>query len=442
MTTLLKKIHIVSISLILLSAGLLILDFDQANASPGSGCQQHNVWGWAWSDGIGWVSFSCENQYEIGSGINYGVDIDESTGEISGHAWSDRVGWISFNSVDLQGCPEGSCQAVLEGSELSGWAKALINDEWIALSGDITGGGSYGVELIDSKFYGWARGDKIVGWLSFNCEDEGICSQSPYAVETSLALPPEALNAESVVRYCNHHLFPQVATGVTVTFSWDYHSEEGNPQDGYEIHVSEYSHFPSDDRFEKVADISSLSCILNLADDPFWKDELDWNTAYYWRVRVSDGERWSEWLTSQFTIERTHPSPYVIFSYSPESNISSGEVVEFIPEKWDDEFGEMKVSQVYDGSTPLYNWTFEGGDPEMVSTSTATTTFEDVGTWAATLRVTDSAGYYCERTENMDIKVPLPDWKEITPFGKSRLFMAGITEKVRTFTTNIIDYFI
>ncbi len=421
-----KSLILLAVIIIFIPLMLTAFLVDNLKAS-GSECESHDVWGWAWSDNIGWISFSCESH--DAEGVNYGLDIDDHTGELSGHAWSDAVGWISFDSADLAGCPSGECRAVLDDNKLSGWARVLTSDEWISLSGN-----NYGVERFESEFRGWAFGDEVVGWLSFNCEDTGKCSQSSYVVETSFSLPPEALNADSVVRYCDHHLSSQVATGVTVTFDWEYHSQEGNLQDGYEIHVSEYSHFPSEDRFEKVSELSGTSCTLNLADDPFWKEALEFNTTYHWRVRVSDGQKWSEWLPSQFTIERNHPSPYVIFSHFPESNISSGEVVEFIPEKWDDEFGEMRVSQVYDGSTALYNWTFEGGNPETVSTSTATTVFEDIGLWTATLRVTDSAGYHCERVESLDIKVPLPDWKETMPFGKTRTFLAGIVEKIKLFT--------
>lgn len=399
--------------------------------SSSDGCWHHNVWGWAWSENIGWVSFSCRNHHELGTGINYGVDINKDTGEFSGYAWADSVGWISFDSSDLQGCPDGNCQATLLGNrKISGWAKVLSNDEWILLSGNISDNLEYGVELTDSEFYGWAFGDETVGWMSFNCEDTGKCAQSPYKVETLFSFFPEVLNAESTVRYCDHYSYPQVATGVTVAFSWDYYSQEEKPQEKYEIQVSEFSDFPSNNRFEKVADLCSPSCMLNLENDSFWKNRLDWNTTYYWRVRVSDGERWSEWFASQFTIGRSHPSPYVILSYSPDK-ISSGEVIKFVPEKWDDEFGEMRTSQVYDGKSPSYSWTFESGNPETASTPVATTTFGEVGSWIATLRITDSSGYYCEKSESLNVKIPLPDWKESTPFGKSKIFMASIINAIK-----------
>jgi hypothetical protein len=51
--------------------------------------------GYAWNDGIGWISFSCVNTGGCGTS-SYGVTIN-SDGSLHGYAWSDAVGWISFN---------------------------------------------------------------------------------------------------------------------------------------------------------------------------------------------------------------------------------------------------------------------------------------------------------------------------------------------------------
>ena len=93
---------------------------------PTCGDIEHNVWGWAWSENIGRISFRCS-----GGGIDYGVDIDEITGVFSGGAWSSNIGWISFNPTDLAGCPSLPCEARLDlsTSKLSGWAKAAMVEE-------------------------------------------------------------------------------------------------------------------------------------------------------------------------------------------------------------------------------------------------------------------------------------------------------------------------
>ena len=52
------------------------------------------LWGWAWNDAIGWISFDSAT---AGSSYVYEVTISPLTGDFSGWAWNDIVGWISFN---------------------------------------------------------------------------------------------------------------------------------------------------------------------------------------------------------------------------------------------------------------------------------------------------------------------------------------------------------
>lgn len=62
------------------------------NVSGGGGVLS----GWAWSENIGWISFS----YITGGGtFPYNVSID-SAGEFQGWAWNDVIGWISFNCAN------------------------------------------------------------------------------------------------------------------------------------------------------------------------------------------------------------------------------------------------------------------------------------------------------------------------------------------------------
>lgn len=57
--------------------------------------------GWAYSDGIGWISF---DSVTAGSGISYGVTIGAGTGDLSGWAWNETIGWISFNCSNQGTC--------------------------------------------------------------------------------------------------------------------------------------------------------------------------------------------------------------------------------------------------------------------------------------------------------------------------------------------------
>lgn len=131
-----------------------------------TGCTDHNVAGWAWSENIGWVSYSCKNCDQDNNGYvdsagncggdnastlchDYGVDLDENSGVLSGEAWSSNVGWISFN-YSRTGAPPASPDysaggyiAMMSTStyEASGWMRALCAsstnsgdwDGWIKL---------------------------------------------------------------------------------------------------------------------------------------------------------------------------------------------------------------------------------------------------------------------------------------------------------------------
>jgi len=150
--------------------------------------------GYAWSDDIGWVSFS---------GSTYQVVV-QSDGTLAGYAWANpsddpdgtnNVGWISFNAADTSGC--GSA-AKLSGLAITGWAKALSadNNGWdgcINLSGTASDSSSYGVSLLSTGIFqsglldGYAWGSSNVGWISFNCDTGGtgqanICATSNYGV--------------------------------------------------------------------------------------------------------------------------------------------------------------------------------------------------------------------------------------------------------------------
>jgi hypothetical protein len=114
---------------------------EEEESSPLVSCQAHDVWGWAWSDNIGPISFSCENETEIGTGADYGIDIEEETGNLSGYAWSGSVGWIDFTPAGpYPDTPNYPAKVDLQSGEVSGWIKVLNPgdtwDGWIKLGGE------------------------------------------------------------------------------------------------------------------------------------------------------------------------------------------------------------------------------------------------------------------------------------------------------------------
>ncbi len=179
-------------------------------ATPALAGTKHNVYGWAWSSNIGWISFNnCSNPTVPGScsGVDYGVSIS-NTGDMLGYAWSPSIGWIRFGGLDPSGSDGGifpiatgntrsdavlnsnnqiygwarACEVykngcsgslkdsevkVVDGVELGGW------DGWISLRGNP----GYGITksalsssgtLTISALRGFAWGALNLGWIKFD----------------------------------------------------------------------------------------------------------------------------------------------------------------------------------------------------------------------------------------------------------------------------------
>jgi hypothetical protein len=394
-----------------------------------------NITGFAWSENVGWVSFNCYNDHN-GDGIledhcsssNYGVRIDPSTKVFSGYAWSENIGWITFNESELSGCPQTPCRAWLgQDNKVYGWARALANgggwDGWIRLSDT-----NYGVWLdtSTSEFRGWAFSDMVIGWLSFNCKNQNVCSRSNYKVYL-INSPPTILNLSETQDSCAWGKSPQVAPGLVITLHWTYSDPEGDPRSAFEIWLDDSSNF-QDPKFNKIFSISSRessqSYVLNLSDDQEgdWLNRLAWGTNYYWKVRVKDSAgNWSDWSSvASFTIPR-NAYPYVNFEWNPQKP-TVNQVVQF-----------TDLSQCYNSSDNVvpckrWYWSFQNGTPPSSQNQNPTTTFTTVGSSLVTLRVSDSLGYWCENSKTVISTYPLPFWKEIIPptLFKLREFLASL----------------
>jgi len=388
--------------------------FEKAKAGS-----EQNVSGWAWSENIGWISFNCTNLGTCGT-VNYGVNIDSSTGIFSGYAWSENIGWITFNEADLAGCPQSPCRAWYEFStkKVFGWAKALTDGGgwpgWIRLRDT-----NYGVWLDKSvsphEFRDFAWSDMVIGWLSFNCKNTaGACSTSNYKVVISPAVfnqSPKVTSTSDSQNPCAWGSTPQVAKGLSVTLSWTYSDPDGDPQAAYEIIVDDSPSF-SDPKFNHLVDPGSASSyVLDLSQDDNhdWISTLNWNTTYYWKVRVKDSMgNWSNWSNLDSFTTPSHAYPYINFSWNPTSP-SVNELTQFTDQ-----------SECYDVSGNIvpcssWFWTFQDGDPATSSLENPKTKFTSTGSKTVTLKVTDSSGFSCTDSKTVNSTLPLPEWKEVPP---------------------------
>lgn len=173
--------------------------------------------------GVGWISMNCIDRESETSKTcvgevtdsslqlwDYGVNIPEGNGSLSGYGWSENLGWISFQ--DSAGCPSGGdCNARRDGNNLKGWARIMSISQaginaggwqgWISLNSkncdsdgngwlDAACGGTndnlsgavsdYGVSIDGStgKLSGFAWSDEL-GWLDFSRVSTGPDAATP-----------------------------------------------------------------------------------------------------------------------------------------------------------------------------------------------------------------------------------------------------------------------
>ncbi|MBI2888924.1 MAG: hypothetical protein HYY60_01295 [Parcubacteria group bacterium] len=244
------KIILASFALVLFVAALSSLggfSADSVRAAAGD-----NVFGFAWSDNIGWISFNstdCDtnddglidnsNCGSIGNSIaSYGVNIASATGAFSGYAWSDNIGWINF-APDASGAPESPKTGVFVdfaagvSKPVTGWARAcsvfsvpgscagLLKSEtarggwdgWIKMSGSWTDGVTLDTAASPNTFSGYAWGDVIFGWIDMSgVSYGGVIAPPPSATPTVCFV-----GADNV---CRDSIDISVALGGSADISW------------------------------------------------------------------------------------------------------------------------------------------------------------------------------------------------------------------------------
>ncbi len=378
-----------------------------------------NVTGWAWSENIGWISFNCTNQNVCGTS-NYGVSVDTGTGLFSKYAWSDNIGWITFNSAELVGCPSGTCEAKLNISSCSGgecpitgWARACavfqsgcsgaLNttgnggwDGWIKLSG-----ATYGLKFnqASEEVVNWAwggddtDGEANVGWVSFNCLNQGVCGTSNYKVKISgvaSAFGPVNLT----IAPFNNTMCGYV-TNPRVRFKWD--DNPDGVQVGYDIQVDNNSDFSSP--------TIATGLVVSTVDAYTNSNSLSWGTTYYWRLRLWNGTAYSSWVSGPQLITPVHYYPLVQFKCSISStgpwqdcstlSVFRDQIVYFKDE-----------TQFFTASGNSWWWDFATGTPSTVQNPNQS--FSPGGKYNITLVATDGDGNVCFLIKELTVKASGP----------------------------------
>jgi hypothetical protein len=394
-----------------------------------------NVSGFAWSSNIGWISF---NNTSGGGATNYGVNINLSTGVLDGYAWSrgtdanlGGIGWISFNRSDTGAPPAAPdygtylARVDLGSGQISGWARALAYgggwDGWIKLAGNglswngsqCTGTNDYqntnqcnwGVKIntSDSSFSGYAWSDMVIGWISFKGSNYGVI------------IGPGSFNQPP-----NQPTFPATAetwdncslqATSKVTLSWIYSDPENDPQDAYQVLVDNNSDFSSP-AIDSCISPEPNTCLSGNSSQSYTPiTPLDWNTTYYWKVKVKDNQgNWSIFSNSRSFIAPSHAYPWVDFSWLP-ALPKAKELIQFTDQT------------IYYGGASGQSWSWDFGDLGTASVRNPTHSYLTQGTYLVRLGVCDNSSpspYCCigtnARQKSLQISFPLPEWEEISPF--------------------------
>ncbi len=418
--------------LILLLAGgffflISIMEHDYVLASSSD-----NVHGWAWSDTIGWISFNCTeggpSQTDICATSNYGVTIATSTGVMSGYAWSDNIGWITFNQTDLSGCPSGTCvaQVDLVTGEVSGWARALNSIRtdygWINLKDEVNGYHGVVIDTTTGYFsnYAWGGGltnQAVIGWISFNCSNEGTCATANYYVWTDpglFNLPPYTANRDATppsnADFCEDSAY--------YILSWVFKDDDtGAYENTYELQITNTntgtSTIYSPGTFPAGTVVSSTTQSVTLPvrlteDLSASPPQVAYGQSYSWQVRVQDdGGLWSTWDAGpSFTVPENYPScSFTMIPVIPKL----GEEVQF-------------QDTSTDGAYPITDWAWDFGDgvyclPDCGNgtNQNPTHTYYEVTQRTVTLTITDSEGRNCSTSTTFNIKPGNPNYNEVIP---------------------------
>ncbi len=409
--------------------------FKKGTVKATSHCGSHNVSGWAWANtpqsppggnpptspdqGVGWISFNCANQ---NIGADYGVDINSTTGLLSGYAWAETIGWITFNPGEFgSGCPDtdGICEQAnvsTTGSfprTINGWAKVLslqnTSDGWIHLSNNSI---SHPYSTTIDQFgniNGWAWGSDVIGWISFSCNNQGVCGSSNYQtftaalsttptnLSTSLGLTPDQTD------YCQETLV--LGGQDAITFSWT----SGGLDFELQVDTNNNNNYGDAGDYTWAGTSTSITDNrVNIIPSAFAGYTNLSPLTYNWRVRADGGT----WVSSTFTLS-SHDWPFVNFFWAPLFP-AINTATNFTDSSTCYDGGVNHLCAPATGET--FSWVFSGGNPASSSTENpSNVTFNSIGSKTVTLSVDDGDGHICTASKTVEVGLTIPSWKEISP---------------------------
>lgn len=430
-----------------------------------------------WGDTYRYVYFSClddvmgdqldvaENLYNLPeprgfhfystpcSGLVHGVYIDANN-NFSGEAWNPTMDLISFNATTTPPAPAynfnthcptctlgNGCSACYDEAEqkVYGWARVIKDGSWLRLdsalaptppvqiqSWDLSNNPVLpGVDIAAGDFIGTAS--STLANLSFNCETEingtSNCATRDYKIYIS--------NLQIGHLSAPNWTYSQACSGQAKSAILRWYKKSGQ-QSAYEIVVNDTEDLSTSTAVcwsGKISSSAANQYILPNTNPTC--GALDYNTNYYWWIRLYDENDnptdWYQYTTNSAadtdanidgnaetftTYAHEFPSPY--FTWTP-YDVLVGTSTYFVSDAYFYSDAQPGTPQACTGSDCAYLW--ETTDPYAVisraTNSTTTIIFNRATGTTVSLRVTDTDNFVCSTSTLIQINYGLPIWHEV-----------------------------
>jgi hypothetical protein len=417
-----------------------------------------NVRGFAHSsESQSWISFNCASDPSIGgqniftfnfvtstavaeptmhfsfpncTENDYGVNIDNNTGEISGKALSDHYGWIDFNHISNPFEPKAFYNSS---------TKEVTGTAFVESLGNPVGKVNFQDIVVDADgFWHGHMTNEDMGNIKLNCEDSTPTSTHPDCVESFfkvkyiMPLRLETLSAPnwSIEQVCSNFTNKAV-------LRWE---TSGDAQSAYQIIIDTDSIRDDDEPYFDSGKIISPAQQFICPDGGACT--LDYNTSYYFWVQlwnsVDEPIDWVQFNTNEsghsltdnieynntnspnpnltFTTYR-HDFPEPSFVWTP-SEVIIGEEVYFEGEAqyYTDAFPDSNPETCTTNTCDFYWSTTVASNISNATNSTTTIIFTQSTNGSVILNVTAPDGYNCNNIEPIAIDYETPIWKEVKPW--------------------------
>lgn len=429
-----------------LLAAVVLFFFMSATRSPKSARADfvgQNLRGWAWSDGIGWISFSSRNCDMDGNNLSdapsppcpasgtsipsYGAHIDFATGQLFGHAWSEHIGWITFDKSEAGTPPDDNTNTYLANYNsgagvIEGWARATscpdtdCGADWGWIKMLSTAMPSYGVQLPSgsSDLTGWAWGDTVLSWISFNsknCDTNNdgtwdACGLSgaayPYKVWVTNNSPTAANLATDFSNRCGAPFNP--------TLKFDYSDSDGDALATSTVFVYDTSSAlqgtQSVTYTTSVPSGTSVSILYN-------NGNLSYGGSYYFTVQITDA-RGAQAISGPSPIFKTDPHQRPQFVNSPKISWSptapfASSTVTLTASSTVYVSGQsvgLSADQPATLSNATYNWTITNATPTASALLNPQVFYASSTSSVVTVTVTDQSGDVCYDSNSSATTIP------------------------------------